>query len=348
MRVDADVHPPLPPITELMPRLPPRWREFARTSKFLSSPAYGNAYPKGARTTTREGADPAGGLERLRADVLDADRLDFAILNCYYGLENLRHPDWAAALATAVNDWLAEEWLSKDDRLRASIAVDQKYPSLAAAEVDRAAAKHPGFVQVLLPVRSDRPYGNRELEPLLESVVRNDLVLGIHFGGFTGNATTSVGWPTYYFEEYVGMAAAFMTQVLSLISEGAFERHPRLRVALIEGGWTWLPPALWRMDKEWKGLRRETPWVNDAPSAYVRHHMRATLQPIDAPPNKELVAHTLEQIGSDDLLMYSSDYPHESGTRDPAYLDLFEPRLRERVFGANAAAFYSLRAQPAG
>src|SRR5262249_4112463 len=189
----------------------------------------------------------------------------------------------------------------------------------------------------------ERAYGKGEFDPLLEAICENELVLGIHFGGFTGNATTSVGWPTYYFEEYVGMATSFQVQVLSLIAEGAFERHPSLRVALVEGGWTWLPPAFWRMDKEWKGLRRETPWVSELPSTYVRRHMRATLPPIDAPPDRTLIRQTLDQIGSDELLMYASDYPHESGSASDVYLELFDPALRECVLGANAASFYRLR-----
>src|SRR5262249_46300490 len=54
--VAADAPPPRPPIGELLPRLSARWREFARTSQFAGSPAYGHLYPKGARTTRREGA----------------------------------------------------------------------------------------------------------------------------------------------------------------------------------------------------------------------------------------------------------------------------------------------------
>ena len=61
------------------------------------------------------------------------------------------------------------------------------------------------------------------------------------------------------------MGHIFEAQLTSLIAEGAFERFPELRVVLLESGFGWLPPLLWRLDKEWKGLRREIPWVKHAP-----------------------------------------------------------------------------------
>lgn len=343
--IDVDLHPTYPGALELSPYLASRWREFMRTSRFQGSLGYPNAYPRGAPTTSRPaavlpvGSSAQAGLDQLRRQVLDPLTVEFGILNCLYGVDTLRHPDWAAALASAVNDWLIDCWLDREPRLRASIVVDPKYPLAAAREIERVAG-HPGFVQVLLPVRSEHPYGNRNYEPLFEAAARHRLAVGIHFGGATGNPTTSVGWPTYYFEEYVGMITAFQAQVLSLIAEGIFERYPGLRIALLEGGWTWLPSLLWRLDKEWKGLRRETPWVRRLPSEYVREHFRASLQPIDAPVVAEELLHTLAQIGSDDFLLFSTDHPHQHATAPEEFLAMLPSVLRRRVEFDNAAAVY--------
>jgi predicted TIM-barrel fold metal-dependent hydrolase len=277
-------------------------------------------------------------LDTLRARVLDKTAR-YAILNLYYGVELIRHPDWAAALASACNDWLMTNWLDKDPRLRAGIVVDPKYPDLAANEIDRA-SKHPGFVQVLLPVRSEVPYGNRRYAPLLEHAVSAGLAVGIQFGGFTGNATTPVGWPSTYFEDYVGMITAFQAQVLSLIVEGTFERLPGLKIALLEAGWTWMPSFLWRMDKDWKGFRREAPWVGAPPSAYVRKHFHATVQPMDASPQVASLLPYVEQIGSDAFLLFASEYPHRHATPARELLDLLSPVLRGKIEHDNAAKLY--------
>jgi uncharacterized protein len=98
--------------------------------------------------------------------------------------------------------------------------------------------------------------------------------------------------------------------LLSLIAEGVFARFPDLRVVLLESGVTWLPAFLWRANKIWRALRAEVPWVDRAPAEIVRQHVRLTLQPFDAPADPLVLQRILEQIGSESMLLFSTDYPH--------------------------------------
>ena len=182
-------------------------------------------------------------------------------------------------------------------------------PALAVREIERVAS-HPGFVAVYLPVRSAVPYGNRQWWPLFEVAVAHELVVELHFGGSPGLPPTASGWPTSWLEDYVDMASAFQSQLTSIVSEGTFDRFPELRLSLIESGFAWLPAFLWRFDKGWRGLRREVPWTRQAPSEYVRQHVRVALQPVDGPPEPSELLRVIDQLGSEDLLMFSTDYPH--------------------------------------
>ena len=137
------------------------------------------------------------------------------------------------------------------------------------------------------------------------------------------------------------MAHVFQSQVMSLIAEGVFDRFPELRIVCVESGWTWLPSLMWRLDKEWKGLRREVPWVTRAPSEYIREQIRFTLQPTDAPPDRDVLLEVLDQIGSDDVLLFSTDWPHwQFDTPEEAFpLDL-PPARADKILRGNARAVY--------
>ena len=307
--VDADLHNIVPHISSLLPFMERHWQEYFGNSRFGGP--IDTSYPTGAATTIRPNLPPtaATNVADLRENALDPWQSDIAILNCTYEVESLHNPDMATACARAVNQWQAEQWLAHDSRLRASIVVPSKVPMLAVKEIEYW-AKHPGFVQIFLPVRSTQLYGNRNFWPILEAAVRHDLVVCIHFGGSPGVPSTPTGWPSWHIEEYAGMAQVFQSQLINLIVEGAFAQFPTLRVVMAEGGWTWLPSLMWRLDKEWKGLRFEIPWVNQFPSDLIRKHVRFTLQPLDAAPDSKLLAQTIAQIESDELLLFSTDYPH--------------------------------------
>ena len=311
--IDVDVHNVVASIETLAPYLDAHWREVIATSQF-GGPT-DQAHPPNLATSLRDDLDPVGGtapgttLASVRHQVLEPLGLTHAILNCDYGIESVRNPDAAAALATAVNDWQIAQWLEPESRLRAAIAVPSQQPALAVAEIERV-ADHPGFVAVYLPVRSAFPYGNRIMWPVLEAASRHSLVVELHFGGSPGTAPTGAGWPTTWMEEYVDMASSFQSQLTSLIAEGAFDRVPQLRVSLIESGFAWLPAFLWRFDKGWRGLRREIPWTRRPPSEYVRDHVRFALQPVDGPADPEQLRAVIEQLPSNGMLMFSTDYPH--------------------------------------
>ncbi len=343
--IDCDLHNTVPRIDALFPYMAAHWVDYCRESAF-NGPV-DTAYPAGAPTTVaplwRDGGGLAGGtVARMREQLLDPLGVSLGILNCVYGVESIHNPDTAAQVASAVNDWQVAEWLDPEPRLRASVVVPSRQPEMAAREIERCAGDR-RFVQVLLPVRSATPYGNRNHHPLLAAAERHGLAVALHFGGAPGNPPTSSGWPSFYFEEYAGMAQVFQAQVLSLIAEGVFDRFPDLRVVCAEGGFSWVPALLWRFDKVWKGLRRDVPWVRRLPSEYVAAHLRFTIRPLDLPPEQDALASVFDDLGSDRLLLFGSDYPHwHFDTLEEAIPSGLPRGTRQAVLADNARAFYGL------
>ena len=117
-------------------------------------------------------------------------------------------------------------------------------------------------------------------------------------------------------------SAAFEGQVVSFLAEGVFQKFPKLKLVLAESGFTWLPSLLWRTAKEWRGVRPEVPWIDRNPAELVAEHVRLTLQPVDAPKNDPAsLARILDHIGSDRMLLFSTDYPHWQFDGDDALPD---------------------------
>src|SRR5215218_4547272 len=310
--IDCDLHPALPGLQSLLPYLSDYWADQVtnRGMVDLVSASYPLNSPITARPDWRPKAGKAGSvLADLTKHALDPFGTKFGICNPLYGVQMVFSEDMATAFCSALNDWLVKEWLDKDARLRGSIVIPVQSAEKSVAEIERC-AKDNRFVQVLMLVMGDMPLGKRAYWPIYAAAERLGLPIGIHAGSAYHNPPTSVGWGSYHIEDYVAQAQAFQTQLTSLIIEGVFARHPKLKMVMLESGFTWLPSYLWRLHKFWRGVRMETPWVDRAPMEIVRSNIRFSLQPIDAPPDSATLNRLFDHMQSDELLLFSTDYPH--------------------------------------
>ena len=121
----------------------------------------------------------------------------------------------------------------------------------------------------------------------------------------------------------------------ALALDGVFERLPRLRGASIEQGAEWLPGMLKKLDGAMQFARTE-PDLATLPmkaSDYIRRQVKFT------PFAKDDVGWILDQVGPD-LLLFSTDFPHPEGTKDPmgrfaAHLERFDDDTREKFYVEN-------------
>jgi uncharacterized protein len=332
--IDCDVHCAPESFDALFPYLSDYWRQYVTEAGVrLNGLAF--AYPSGL-------APPApSSYDALAEAVLTESQAGFTVLNCLTGFETHRNPYFAAAVASAVNDWMREEILSRDPRLRASVVVSPVSTDDAVSEIERV-GEDPRFVQVLLPARSDLPWGHKNHHALFTAACERGLQVGLHAWGRPGKAATPSGFTTTYLEDYLANQPIAQAQILSFVSEGVFERFPSLRVVVMESGFAWLAPLLWRFDKDWKGVWREVPWVKRRPSEYVREHFRFTTAPAHLPSDPVALDQLLEMLGGSGMLLYASDYPHEHGDGLPALLDRLSDAERQAVLAGTAAELYGL------
>lgn len=333
--IDCDIHPGAPDIKALLPYMDEFWQE-----SFVHRGLDGfdmMSYPPGAPITCRPdwrvpGQRPAAKLDTLRGQALDHFGISVAICNTLSGGQVAVSESMGAAICSATNDWIREHWLDKEPRLRASIVVPAQAPLLAVEEIERLAHDR-RFVQVLLPVACEMMLGRSYYGPLYEAASRHGLPIGLHAGSLYRHAPTSTGWPSYFLHDYVAGANTFEDQILSLMSNGVFNKFPDLKFVMIESGVTWLPGFIWRAIKTWRGVRAEVPWIKRSPAEIIRDHVRLTIQPFDTPPGDEqAVARIIEQIDDDRMLLFASDYPHwqfEGDAITPAGLpDALSRRIR--------------------
>jgi predicted TIM-barrel fold metal-dependent hydrolase len=349
MLIDCDVHNTFASQLDLLPYLDEYWAQDVRRRgvDLVSSP-----FSTPIDVLRRDALLPDGGLagssptHTLTHHVMRYG-FDYAILTSVQAIGVSVHPDpdYANAIASAYNRWTADKWLASSDRYRGSIVVNHSDPAAAVKEVERWAGDR-RFLQVILSTASRTPFGQRAYHPIFEACSRHGLPVALHFGGdgggVTGSASTA-GFPTRYLEWHNLLPTAYMTHLNSIVCEGVFEKFPSLRLVLIEGGVSWLPGLMWRMDKNYKALRSQTPWLKRLPSEYIREHVRLCTQPVEEPEKPDHLAATFDAIWAGETVMYSSDYPHWDFDAPDGTLTFLPAALRRRILGETAAELYGLK-----
>ena len=230
-----------------------------------------------------------------------------------------------------------DDFCSADDRLMGVAIIPLDDPDLAMAELKQVLAS--GLEAVWIPHRpsGDRSPGHVDLDPFWATLAEAGLPFLLHVGGAPlqlAKAWMNNGRPPT--KDWLGGGENLRTKDVALLHEGpeafltmmvldgVLERHPGLRGASVELGAGWVPELLRRLD-----------WV-------VKHWSRndANLQGLSRIPSEQITQQlaftpfVFEEVGlfidqsNPDLYLFSSDYPHIEGGRNP--IGRFESALGER------------------
>lgn len=131
-------------------------------------------------------------------------------------------------------------------------------------------------------------------------------------------------------KDFFALSFAPQNFLCALALDGVFDRHPKLRGGVIELGAGWAPDFLRRLDGAWKGWRKTDPVIaalSAPPSEFIRRAVRFT------PFATEDVGAIIRE-GGEELFLFSSDYPHPEGTKNP--IERFEASMTRAGLGEDA------------
>jgi predicted TIM-barrel fold metal-dependent hydrolase len=348
MLIDCDVHHARAHKKVLADYLPEPWRsEILKTGER----ALGSGVISTDGGMRWDAAPPGGGPaasdpDFLREQLLDKYGHSYAILTgSGHHITGIPDADYAAAICSAYNDWTIDKWLPQDKRFKTVIWVAHQDPQLAAREIDRL-GDHPDVVMVWFSATTKIPFGQRHYYPIYEAAERKGLPIGVHPGPASAMmaqaSATAAGMARTYLEWHTCVSLSYAAHLTSLIFEGVFERFPGLKFVLAEGGFSWLPHMMWRMDSHYKGLRQQAPWLKRMPSEYIPDHIRLTTQPMEEPKKEEHLIQIFDMMDAENILMYSSDYPHWDTDGANILPRKLSPEAKHKIMYQNAADLFHL------
>jgi predicted TIM-barrel fold metal-dependent hydrolase len=294
--------------------------------------------PEGAPRDAIAFWQPDEPAARMRAQDQDGIAAEVMYPNvaffCVFAIEDA---ELQLASCRVYNDWVSATF--SGPRFAPAAVVPVRDPATATRELERAAGL--GLRAALLPAHADfRPWNDPAWEPLWETAAGLGLPLSFHAG--TGRGQTPAHGAGAAVVNYVVTVSGPMETAAYLCASGVLERHPRLRVGMIECGAGWLAWTLDAMDDAYEEHRAWVrPRLAQRPSEYFRRQGFVTFQ------RDPVGLALLERTGSRSLL-WGSDYPHPEGTFPHSRRVIAEqfaglPReAAERILWRNAAEVYAI------
>ena len=227
--------------------------------------------------------------------------------------------------ATRAHNRHMAEFCASDDRLMGVGIVPLDDPEHAIQELEW--ALQAGLESIWVPHRApiERSPGHVDFDPFWARLAESGTPFLLHVGGAplqVLNPWSNNGRKPS--KDWMGGGENVRTKdasvlhqptemfVSMLVLDGVLDRHPALKGAAVELGAGWVPELVRRLDWVAKiyGKVDESVRFERTPSEQLSQQMGFTPFP------HENVANLIEQ-SNPDLYLFSSDYPHVEGTRDP-------------------------------
>jgi uncharacterized protein len=228
-------------------------------------------------------------------------------------------PDFAAAIARAYNNWLYDFCQADPTRLFGAAMVSVHTIENAVAEAERAIKKL-GFKAILLRPNlvNGRTWYDPYYEPLWTLAEESDVPITFHEGiGATLPHSGDCFRGNLFLHHVTCHALEMMLALVNFCGGGILDRHPRLRVAFLEGNIGWVPWMLDRLDDHYDleyGVTKEM--LPNPPSYYFKRQCF-----MSADCDEKAIPGVIGRLG-DANLVHSTDFPHPDA-KFPRAVDTF-------------------------
>jgi predicted TIM-barrel fold metal-dependent hydrolase len=262
----------------------------------------------------------------------------------------IEDPQLIREAAHAENEWLASEIQAvAPDRLVPAALMPMLGVEDSVAELQHAADI--GLHLVSLPTghpAGTKDYNDASWEPLWTAAEAANMVIGFHIGTSGEDQAAVFRGPGGAILNYVQTGFDGIYASMKLVTSGALERHPGLRILISEGGATWVPYIGDRMNEAYRqhGMFVR-PKLARPPKDYLYEQVYASFQ------HDETAPAAAAAMGYPNV-MFGSDYPHLEGTfghTQKTLHGLFDdltPELRHRITrGAFEELFPHVSSPPA-
>jgi len=271
----------------------------------------------------------------LRIEDMDAAGVDLAIVsltcpNAYFGDEPT-----SLKAAQLVNDSMAEQQDIRPDRIRWFASLPWQHEQSALKELDRTIEA--GAVGVMVIANID---GNNLTDPgfapIWRAIDQRHLPVLLHPG--TPQGVREMGLDEFGLVPPIGFTFDTTLAVSRMIFDGFFDRYSDLKLIASHGGGA-LPYLAGRLDRCYDMIPACSEFIGEKPSEYLR---RIYYDAVVYSPGALTLC--LEVAGSDDRLLYGSDYPHNIGDMSGclARVDALPRATANKIRGANAARLFNL------
>ncbi|MGH7772121.1 MAG: amidohydrolase family protein [Candidatus Binatia bacterium] len=291
-----------------------------------------------------QGLSPTQQIERWHA-IMEKYGMETAI--CFPtgsgNLGKLQEVSYQLAVARACNTHFAKEYNALSDRVSCVGVLPMRSPQAAAQELRRAVTELGLRGFEILPTGLPLALGDTTYDPIYAEAERLGVVLGVHGTRNTSRELGATGLATFSEVHSYAFPAGVMLQFTSIVCQGLPVRFPKLKLAFLEIGATWLPYYLDRLDEHWeKRGKYEMPLLKKKPSDMVRE----SLMFFSLEAGESQLAHTIDYLGADHFL-YASDIPHwdnefpENLEHLRNHPDLSED-IKEKILYKNALKLFAL------